>query len=66
MLNDVGIDPSEVILLEREVTGPTTARLGADDPGLVDASERGMPLGDLLRRRTRAQDVDRFAAALES
>jgi predicted ATPase len=63
MLNDPGIDPS--VLLERDAKGPTVARLGSADPGLVDASERGMPLGDLIRQRTRAKGVDRFATVLQ-
>jgi predicted ATPase len=65
MLNDPGIAPNEVVLLERDAKGPTTARLGSDDDGLVDASNREMPLGDLLRQRTRAKGADRFAAALQ-
>jgi predicted ATPase len=65
MLNDPGIDPSEIILLEREAKGPTTASQGSDDGGLVDASKRSMPLGELLRDRTRAKDVEGFSKALQ-
>ncbi len=63
MLNDRGIDPAEVVVLQP--TGEETrALLGGDQPELVAAVRAGLPLGEVVSARTRPYDVAQLALPL--
>jgi predicted ATPase len=63
MLNDAGIDPSEIVELTptREATRAT---VGSEEPALVDVANAGLQLGELLLARTRPEAIEQLALPL--
>jgi predicted ATPase len=60
LLEDQGIDPSEVLLL-RSTRNGTEVTLGSKEPKLVEAAESGVSLAPVVEALTRPANVDRLA-----
>jgi predicted ATPase len=62
MLDDEGIDPSEVVLLQ-PTARQTAVLLGSEIPPFVGAAEAGVSLGQLVTGFTRPEGVEKLAFA---
>jgi predicted ATPase len=56
LLDDRGIEPSEIVLL-RSTTNGTSVSIGSDDAALVNAAQAGLPLGPQLEGLTRPDGI---------
>ncbi len=63
MLSDIGIDPSEIVLLT-PTKEATEALLGSDDRDVVAAAEAKMSLGPIISGRTRPAAVQQLVLGL--
>ncbi len=61
LLDDTGIDPSEVLILSPTREG-TIVSVGSDDPGLVELATADAPLGGLLVAKTKPADIAQLAS----
>lgn len=60
MLNDAGLDPSEILLL-LPTEEDTRVLRGSDEPALVAAAKARIPLGALVSGRTRPKDIEQLS-----
>jgi len=64
MLEDRGIDPSEIILLKPSSDG-TQATLGSETPAIVNAARARVPLGRLISGITKPPKIEQLALQLQ-